>query len=527
MPTWLWLTSALASLPAGSPTVCATLRQLPGAPPLQRLPVHPPYGGIQRRELRDPFEVPHHALSEHFAVHWGEGGWVTETEVDQLLDALEHAWHVQIDQLGHPEPATSHQYYLNVYIGDSGDGAPASDGADGYYRSDADGFPMMVMAATTLNHPAKADHTAAHEFYHVIQDTLDRYPSSGSGAWFWEATAEWAAIHTDPTNAIGGSLAYAYALQPDRSLSYFASVGATDLQASYAYGAVLFALDLDRATGGTDLVRDAWLDDGFRPDPLDVIQQLLDDRELAFDDVFLDHIAAVTRWDYDQGERFAQGVSDAEARYPGTSTVYAVHGSGGTDGRIAVPGAAAPMRHGYAVIEVHLPRDGVWAVTLEAEPVGSEGTTSALVARVGVVESGVLTQHPLPMGAKGLVGEVEVDVQGADTVYLFVGAVPPDLDATRVDAERFPFTYALVPDGGEPSTEPSSTTAPDDDGQGATTDPTGARDGCGCHTAMGGITGEWLLLLGLIGRRRRAPPSSHRTGGPRPPPSARCRPPPA
>jgi hypothetical protein len=498
------------------------------APPLVRLPTSVPVGGTISRELRNPYSTPHVALSEHFAVHWGDSGGVSQVEVDRLLEALEHSWTVQIDELGHPAPSTSQQFYFNVYVGDSGDGAPLGYGAGGYYSPDLEGYPMLVVAAATLNSPAYADHTAAHEFFHAVQGSLDRYPYWGQSAWFWEATAEWAAVHTEPTSSVLGSFVFAYALLPDHALNFFDYPDDVQLQNYYQYGAFLFPLDVDRAAGTFEVVRDAWLDQGSVDDPLVVIDQLLDDRGIDFEEALLDHFVYASMWDYDQGAQFSSSTAQAQLFYPGSSRVFAEHGPDGSGGPVAVDASEAPMRFGFAAIRLPSLADGLLTATVDGEAVGTAGTDARFGARVVVVDGSGYTAHPVPFDAAGLSGSLTVDPTGADEAWLVVGSVAEQGRVDRFDTERFPFVYEVtvappvpVDTATEPTADtglPTEPTTPVDTGTAPTTptssstaeqpepEPSSADEapkGCGCASGVGGPAG-WLAPLVLVGLRRRS-----------------------
>lgn len=519
---WWTALAALAQPSPLPPVPCATLARLPEAPPLIRS-VPMPIGTVER-SVRDAYNLPNEQISEHFAVHWGDSGGVTATEIDRLVEALELAWSVQIDDMGHPAPATSEQYFFNVYIGDSGNGAPNGFGAGGYYSPDREGYPMLVVAAGTLNSPSYADHTASHEFYHAIQGSLDRYPYEGEGAWFWEATAEWASIHTEPDNPTNGSFVFAYALLPGNAVNFFDYPDSPQLQDYYQYGAFLFPLDVDRSAGGYEVIRDAWMDQGFSDDPLKIVSNLLEDRGLAFDDVFLDHLTRVVTWDYDQGALFALTTAQAQGFYPGASMVQRDLPVAGDATVSEVGGDDAPMRYGFAAMRVQAPEDGRFEAWFEGDAEGTLGTAARYGARL-VVESGAThTVVPLAYDPATHSGEATVDVSDADRLWLVVGATPPNGQPDRFDVERFPFRYRLARvdpvdtgtvdtgtpgtlDTGAPVTGLTETTEPPDgttaSGTDDAPDEASSKGGCGCQVGSGGAMGAWMVALGLVGLRRR------------------------
>lgn len=75
---------------------------------------------------------------------------------------------------------------MNVYIGDTGDGAPPSYGAGGYFTPADQSYPTLVVNPDSILERA----VAIHELYHATQWDLGTY-TSDPGAWYWEATASW------------------------------------------------------------------------------------------------------------------------------------------------------------------------------------------------------------------------------------------------------------------------------------------------------------------------------------------------
>jgi hypothetical protein len=469
---------------------CATLALLHANHPAL------PHARLERAaaglEVRDAYGTPNELLSDHFAAHWGDLGGVDPSDVEPLLDAFELAWAVEIDQMGHPAPATTEAYRFNVYVGDTGDGAPDGLGAGGYYYVDPDGFPMVVIALQSLQDPEFADHAAFHEFYHAIQGSTARYSYDGLAAWYWEATAEWAAVRVDPDNAYNGPFAPGYLMLPELPVDFFDYPDSGALQEYHQYGAFLFPLDLaDRL--GDDVVRDSWTVPGPLDDPLEVLRSEAADAGEDFDELWLDHLAHNAAFDYAAGDLYEANTVAWESFYPTHRIADTVPRDGGS-GHLG--GDLAPYRYGAGQVLLESPRAGTLEVRVTGDRKGSEGSPARWGARV-TREHADGTVEILAVPFDGRDGALDVpDVGDEDRVWLSIGAWTEDPLAWTVERFEADWSLAIV----EPTTPPTAT---DTSGDGETAGPRGDDPpaGCGCDT--NGIGIGWLGALALLGRRRR------------------------
>jgi len=119
-------------------------------------------------------------VGDHFSVEWDDG--VAENTASKFLDALEHAWEVEVEELGWRAPDGSDDYLIMAYIDESSyGGAYASvEMCNGKYvpyivagsgSFGGGSFWYMDMAAHEFNHTMQFGYGYAHEF------------------WWWEATA--------------------------------------------------------------------------------------------------------------------------------------------------------------------------------------------------------------------------------------------------------------------------------------------------------------------------------------------------
>lgn len=490
---------ALAGAPDLPPVhPCATPRMWePVVEP--RVPLRPPPPDGERAE-RDAYVVPNSARSEHFVVRWGTTDPPSREMVNRLLDAFEDAWEVYIVGLDHSAPYGTDAYRFNVYVGDTGSGAPPGYGAAGYYSTDPEGWPMVSVSRATLDNPGYADITAVHEFYHAVQGSTRRfdYDPAGPAAWFWEATATWASTEVydaPPYDTLSASFLFGYAFLPQRRLDFFDYPDTGALQEFHQYGAFIFPLHLDDRLDDPMLIRDVWEVPVAGNDPVAALRIKLDQRGEDFDALWLDHIARNVTWDYPSGRAYRDVLSTYAAYYPEASNIEAASlPRQGTDGWVAGPAGLGMERYGSNTLVLSMPRDGTYTLTLEGDEVGSAGTPAQFGATL-VVEGrpGVVDRYT-PVPFDGTTGQIVLDDLGDVTrVSVALGAWT-DARSAAWSYETFPYRYRLAFEAADPMD-------PTDDGTGEEEE---ARAACGCTTGSApGASFVPLLGLLVLARRRR------------------------
>ena len=488
----MWL--ALVSLAFAAPArPCGTPELLKVAPPLARqAPALPAGNRAAGKAMRDAFGLENHMQTANFAVHWASQT-PAQHVLDDLAAAFETAWAEQIGRMEHDAPLGTDTYLFNVYIGDSGEGSPDGFGAGGYYYVDSEGQPMIVIAWDSLFYAQSLSSTAYHEFYHAIQGRADRYPYEDPSAWYWEATAEWAAIETEPLNPSNGAFAFGYLLLPQLPVNFFDYADTGIIQEYHQYGAFLFAHDLTEQVGW-ELVRDTWMDSGTEEDPLEVMRAWLADRDLDLDELYLDHLAHNAVYDYEMGAAYRESVEFFnEWYYPDLDRVAIALGDEGGSGRALK--AIAPHRYGATMIAVSWPIDGTLDVTVTGDAEGTEGSPARYGARV-VQQWNDGTHAYTDVVFDGVTGTVTMPLEGTEeVVWLVVGAWTETWDGAVWAEEAFPFDYAITV---TPPLEPPGLPYLPTEKEG----PTSGSD-CNCDSRGGG-GGAWVAgLAALLLLRRR------------------------
>ena len=189
--------------------LCATMSFYAPVPEGARGPL--PSMMNDEKVTRDAFGgMPNSQSSENFVIKWGNGGSYTASDIQAVLASLEDAWQAYIVEEGYPIPYGSEQFLFNVYIGNTGSGTPDSYGAAGYYTTDSDWYPMIVLDPQVIYDASYIDITVVHEFYHAIQDVNPQYyyDNGSVGAWYWESTAVWASGQVYPAHPYVASFLY-------------------------------------------------------------------------------------------------------------------------------------------------------------------------------------------------------------------------------------------------------------------------------------------------------------------------------
>jgi uncharacterized protein (TIGR03382 family) len=474
------LAAAAPEIPCGTPHLWAPVTAAPD-------PLPPPPNGPAER---DAYGVPGVDRSEHFALRYGYVTWTEPAARARLLGALEDAYALQIGQMGHTAPLGMPDTRFNVYLGDTGNGAPPGYGTGGYYSADSEGWPMIVVSAATLGNPGFADVTAAHEFYHAVQGATRRfnYDIGGPSAWFWEASATWASAVVFPDQPLYATFLFGYALLPHLPINAFRypSTGATEEY--YQYGAFIWPLHVAQRTGSWDAVVDVWEREHGLDDPLEALRGALADRGHDLDALWLDHIARNVNWDYPNGDVYRRSVA-AYNYLPESGNLEAVSlSSWGFEGLRDGPAALRPHRYGSNALVMLAPRDGVYTLTVEGEPSGSTGSPARHGAVVVLDAPGQPSRYE-PVRFQGARGEIALDGLRAYTrLTLVVGAWTPERGPFW-RTETFPYRYGVAYE--PPAAEP---------------EPTEPESG-GCETLGAPPLGALALLASVaLARRRR-----HRT----------------
>ncbi len=387
-------------------------------------------------------------VSTNFVLKWGPT-WefaANTTVQDRILQGFEDGWAGEVVRMGHPAPAGTDTYRLNVYVGNSGAPSPEiPDYAGGYATIDAEGYPMIVMHPQTLVYAAQPEYaiyvdiTAVHEFFHTVQFGTGAYEDYLVAGWYWEATAVWAETAVYPDRAEARGFMGMYALLPHFPVDFFDYPDEGKLVEYHQYAAGAIPTFLDEEIGGEALIRDSWVTAGAGDDPLVKLDSLLSAHGTSLDEAFMRFAARFAAYDVTFGDYIRDTADYMAAQYPDEEARVVAELAKGTDGFVDAPAATLPGPHGYNVIRMKSPKPGDLTLEIAPEPKGSknhEPNMHATLARVFADRVEYVD----------VAGKTTVKVGGEESLLLVVAAEP----AIRNLDENFAYAYRMeyANDGG-------------------------------------------------------------------------------
>ena len=503
---WVFATIAILgtanarSLPCGTPSLLSKTLSSTPVP----YPVPPPNPTKAMREAHGTCAGSE--ASENFVLKWGSEAPPSAGEIDEILEALERSWDTELNTMDHAHPWGSDTHLFNVYFGDSGDCAPSAFGMGGYYTTDPEGWPMIVLSNGAFDNGDYGQTTVAHEFYHAVQHAEGAYQSTQESQWWWEATAMWVESVVYPSTQDYFIFLHGYAFEPHRQLNSYKYPEEGVLAEYHQYGAGIWPRYLTEFEADWSLIRDSWSLADENDDPVEVIRELLD---ADLDEVFADFAAHNAVWDYQHGEQMenwldymydASGFGDQDRRIADT-----VSSQGTGDQWQTPPQETLPQRYGYNVIEMESPKDGTMVVRFEGDALGSEGSEATWHIRV-VRETQRSVEYEELVVIDGA-GQLTLrDVGSEIAIYLVVSVVSPAWNTVETFDYRYQMDMGSGSSGGGGSGDGGSVTSPPSwDQWGAFNDSEDGGQGCSCsHAGFPTQRGVWLLLpLVLLVVRRR------------------------
>ncbi|MCB1152280.1 hypothetical protein KDL45_01430, partial [bacterium] len=258
-------------------------------------------------------KVPHVHYTDHFAIRWGSSFEFADTSitVEDLGEYLEDAWDLFVNDQGYARPYQSNDYYLDVYVGNSGSGSPGIGGGAAAYvtfydvssRDIFDSMNYMVIQKGVFSYGDYTREVVGHEFYHMIQfgagiahDCYDyMYTAASEGsAWAAEASAVWAEDEASPDSNFWVGFVSEAQNYPELSIMYFGG--------SLHYGRSLFFDYIDERHGGEEAIYALWNE--CHASILDSADALLRDQGTSLHAMFPKYALANFFGDYLEGDLF-------------------------------------------------------------------------------------------------------------------------------------------------------------------------------------------------------------------------------
>ncbi|MDP8223656.1 MAG: hypothetical protein P9L99_09875 [Candidatus Lernaella stagnicola] len=211
-------------------------------------------------------ELPNNYYTEHFAIRWGDS-YAADTDTIEFWGQIleDEIWDTEVVAWDYPDVYASDTYYVDVYIGNSGSGAPIIDFAGAYttiyddgsqWGEDGEYQPLIVFHPDLLAYESTIQSVSAHEFFHTLQFTLavngeNYYIFDQNSLWWIEGTATWASsvMYEDLNDYV--YYVYGWSQEAFESLT---KQGNGD-----EYGRVIWARFLYEFHGGLDAIHEIWV----------------------------------------------------------------------------------------------------------------------------------------------------------------------------------------------------------------------------------------------------------------------------
>ena len=390
-------------------------------------------------EHRDSYGAPNVAFSDHFALHWGGDVSIENSLLDDILESLERSWQYQIETLSFPAPVGTEQYYFNVYLGDTGSGTPPDYGVSGYYYTDPDGFPMVVLGGYVVENFASGKTTVPHEFFHAVQHSSGSYRDGGNAAWYWEATAVWMENEVYPLEEEYATFLFGFAFYPHYALDFFDYFETGETQEYYQYGAFIFPKFLSEEYISPAVIRDSWVD-STEQSPLGWLREHLEGEGENFTEVLSDFSARNVHWDYPDRDWYYLYLDYYEDLFAQDDHRIAtpIHPAG-TAQWMDGPAEFRPARYGYNHLQMRNPQMETAHVYFSGNSVGDYFGTVEWAVRLVVQRGDDFFYHSVDI-VDGQGEAIISDLLSTDVVTISALALSEDEHPNEV----FSYRYAVL-----------------------------------------------------------------------------------
>lgn len=140
--------------------------------------------------------------TEHFNFKWGDSTSYTVTDFQAWGVIFEEIWDIEVETWGYEPVLLSDDYFIDIYLANSGDDTPNMDWSGAFTSVYYDGWtpvmPFMAFHPDILGHENSLKDVSSHEFFHTLQFTISLKPGGCYGymgdpnLWTIEGTAVWA-----------------------------------------------------------------------------------------------------------------------------------------------------------------------------------------------------------------------------------------------------------------------------------------------------------------------------------------------
>ena len=435
----------------------------------------------EEKRIRDVYSGSIDGLvSDNFVLKWGSDSGGSPLG-DIVLNAFEMLWDVQILEWEHPFPFGTDTYLFNIYLGNTGPEVPSiPDNVAAYYTRDIEGWPMIVIHPSTLGGaPSEVFALLSHEFYHAVQDAEEAFVTPIS-RWLWEPTANWASMQFVPDSPFHFIGIDSYLTLSEKSLRFFQGVEDLSAEEFYTYGEVLFPIHLHERIGEPLLIPEIWKRGLPDSDAISVLGELLEEYDLSFIEVWMDHNEGAISLNYEQGELYREVVTPDWYTETYAQTGVAIH---------EADEEQALENYGFHAHRLYAPSLPILDVQVWANPIGTMSSIGQFAARVVHKTPDETFSYTLSLDS--YFDEIRLEVSSEDEIYLVVGAWTPEPRSLFDEEETFTYSFAMEGKDYPPNYIPVE----EDTGLDLDVDVWGLVCGCGHVDPLSASAGLWALML--------------------------------
>ncbi len=260
----------------------------------------------ERIDYPDAVILPNFEYTEHFAIRWGDDFTFNSGDLERLVEIVENVWDVEVNQMGYTKPWNSNTYYTDVYVGNSGDGAPEIDFQGAYTTlyhnnlADPDNMSYMVFWDEIFHHESSTQDIFSHEFFHVCQFQIALAGCYGhmvcdACIWAVEGSAVWA--EDEVYNDVNNYMQYVWYYMFEPEITLFSGNGVDP------YARVIFFKYISENWGGRDALYTIWNE--CHTDIVFSIQGFLSDQGLTLEEAFKEFAVKNLFSDYEEGASYS------------------------------------------------------------------------------------------------------------------------------------------------------------------------------------------------------------------------------
>ncbi len=258
----------------------------------------------ERTDYPDAVNTPNVHYTEHFAIRWGDNFSFNSGELERLEQIAENVWAVEVVEMGYTAPWNSDTYYTDIYVANSGNGAPEIDFQGAYttlYNNTVgqDNMSYMVFWDEIFHYESSTKDIFSHEFFHVCQFQIALAGCYGhmfcdNCTWAVEGSAVWA--EDEVYDEVDNYMQYVWMYMFEPEITLFSGHGYDP------YNRVIFFKYISENFGGRDALFSIWNE--CHTTITHSVEGYLSDQGITIEEAFKEFAIKNLFSDYEEGDSY-------------------------------------------------------------------------------------------------------------------------------------------------------------------------------------------------------------------------------